>query len=147
MKRGDCMYTALEVAKYIINKCIELNRPISNLQLQKILYYVQGEYMKCNDGQPLFNNEIMAWQYGPVVPEVYYEYNKYCSNAIIFKECGEANFNVEDQSVVDSVISEKSKLNAWSLVKATHSEDPWKNTFNNNPNTKISKDAMREWFA
>lgn len=37
---------ALDVAKYIINKCIELNKPISNLQLQKIMYFVHLGYLK-----------------------------------------------------------------------------------------------------
>ena len=54
------MHTALDIARYIINKCIDLGRPVSNLQLQKILYYVQGEYMKKNDGEPLFSDEIEA---------------------------------------------------------------------------------------
>ena len=39
-------YSALDLAKYILQKCIDDSRPISNLQLQKILYYVQGEFLK-----------------------------------------------------------------------------------------------------
>lgn len=34
------MYTALDMAKYIIDKCTKDRSPISNLQLQKILYYI-----------------------------------------------------------------------------------------------------------
>lgn len=34
------MYKTLDVAKYIINKCINDNFPISNMQLQKILYCI-----------------------------------------------------------------------------------------------------------
>ena len=33
------MYPVLELAKYIVVKCINDRHPISNLQLQKILYY------------------------------------------------------------------------------------------------------------
>ena len=40
------MYSALTIAKYIIDKCTEENSPISNLQLQKILYYIQSEFNK-----------------------------------------------------------------------------------------------------
>lgn len=31
------MYTAMDLSKYIVSKCIEDGEPISNLQLQKIL--------------------------------------------------------------------------------------------------------------
>lgn len=43
------MYSAMEITKYIINKCTKEKHPISNLQLQKILYYIQkkGENKKC----------------------------------------------------------------------------------------------------
>ena len=47
--------------------------PISNLQLQKILYYLQVYFIQ-HEGIPLFEDEIEAWQFGPVIPEVYYEY-------------------------------------------------------------------------
>ena len=66
------MYLALEIAKYIIDKCTKDNCPISNLQLQKILYYIQREFLQ--QGEIAFPEEIEAWQFGPVVPEVYRQY-------------------------------------------------------------------------
>ena len=39
MEKG--LYSAMDIAKYIIDKCIDDEMPISNLQLQKILYYLQ----------------------------------------------------------------------------------------------------------
>ena len=63
----------MEIAQYIINKCTLEKCPISNLQLQKILYYVQKTFLQ-ND-MLAFSDEIEAWQFGPVVREVY---NKYC---------------------------------------------------------------------
>lgn len=44
---------------------------ISNLKVQKMLYYVQGYHLALYDDR-FFNEEIMAWQYGPVVPDVYH---------------------------------------------------------------------------
>lgn len=35
------MYSAMYVAQYIITKCTADLKPVSNLQLQKILYYIQ----------------------------------------------------------------------------------------------------------
>ena len=39
------MYSALLVAKYIIRRCAERGKSISNLKLQKILYFVQAEFL------------------------------------------------------------------------------------------------------
>ena len=40
------MYVALDLSKYIISKCVRDGHPISNLQLQKILYYIQVYFLK-----------------------------------------------------------------------------------------------------
>lgn len=40
------MYKALDISKYIINKCVNDEKYISNLQLQKILYFIQKEFLK-----------------------------------------------------------------------------------------------------
>lgn len=50
---------------------------IDPLKLQKLLYFANGYYMAENDGQPLINEYFEAWDYGPVVPTVYYEFREY----------------------------------------------------------------------
>ena len=40
------MLSALDLSKYIITKCMNDRKPISNLQLQKILYYIQVEFLR-----------------------------------------------------------------------------------------------------
>ena len=72
------MYKALDIARYIIERCREKNRTVSNLKLQKILYFVQAEFLVTKN-QPCFGETIEAWDFGPVVPEVYYEYRMYGS--------------------------------------------------------------------
>ena len=66
------MYSAMDIARYIVDKCTNDGCPISNLQLQKILYFIQRDYLK-KDSQA-YSEEIQAWQFGPVVPDVYYRY-------------------------------------------------------------------------
>ncbi|NFN93597.1 DUF4065 domain-containing protein [Clostridium botulinum] len=144
-ERGDCMHTALEIARYIINKCIELGRPVSNLQLQKILYYVQGEYMKHNNGEPLFEDDIVAWQYGPVVTSVYYEYNCYSSSNIREKQ-EETNLDSDEIGIINPIIDNKSNLSAWTLVQKTHSEDPWINAYKRYDGSTITKEELEDWF-
>lgn len=82
------MYDAVELAKYIVSKCIKDEHPISNLQLQKILYYIQKRFV--DEGTRTFSDEIEAWRFGPVVPNVYYFFCDSGSMSIILPYQGEA---------------------------------------------------------
>ena len=50
-------YEAIEIAKYIINKCTVDGCPVSNLQIQKILYFLQKHYLQ-NENTILFYDDI-----------------------------------------------------------------------------------------
>ena len=54
------MYTALDIAKWVISFCYNKEQPISNLQLQKILYFLWVDYFNRTD-EHLFEDEIFAW--------------------------------------------------------------------------------------
>jgi Uncharacterized phage-associated protein len=140
------MYTGLEISRYILNKCIELGRPISNLQLQKLLYYVQGEYIKNTNGSVLFKDMIVAWDYGPSVPDVYYEYNCYSSSCIAEKQ-KDVDLGQFERDIIDPVIIEKSAYSSWNLVEMTHLEEPWINTHKKGKGSAITIIELRNWFV
>lgn len=60
-------YDAAEVAKFIITECFKSNIAISNLKLQKMLYFLWVDFFK-KTGRRLFMDDFCAWQLGPVVP-------------------------------------------------------------------------------
>lgn len=66
--------TALQLAEYTIRRAVEKETPITNLKLQKTLYYIQGYSLRVFDS-PAFDETISHWQYGPVVPIVYFTYS------------------------------------------------------------------------
>lgn len=117
MEGGDIVsYKALDVAKYIVTKCYMENCPVTNLQIQKILYYIQKDFLK--KGTVAFDDEIEAWQFGPVVPEVYYFF---CGNGSM--RILSVYFNHLDASFtnkIDGIIVEKRVLRPWDLVADTH---------------------------
>lgn len=110
------MYNAVELSKYIVSRCAGNKYPISNLQLQKILYYIQREYI--SRGNQAFSDDIEAWRFGPVVPNVYYYFCGY--GAMPIDVMYESNISSEDQIIMDPIIDSKSKLNPWDLVADTH---------------------------
>ena len=71
-KKGESM-KVIDLSDYIINYCDYKQQKISNITLQKILYFVQGYYVS-NFGKLLFDERIDKWGYGPTVPLAYYHF-------------------------------------------------------------------------
>ena len=60
-------FRAREIAEWFLAWAEDIEADISNLKLQKLLYYAQGHYL-ARTGVPLFDDVIQAWAHGPVVP-------------------------------------------------------------------------------
>lgn len=122
-------YNAMQIANYIINKCYEEKNPISNLQLQKILYYAWVTYYK-KTKKTLFVDNICAWPLGPVVPEVYYEYNVYGGRPINIR-C-ETELDCDDAAIMDEVVKKYAQIPVNILVDMTHAKgSAWDKIFKN----------------
>ncbi|MDE7217151.1 MAG: SocA family protein [Helicobacter sp.] len=121
------MISATDLAKYIINTS---PRRMSNLELQKTIYFVELDYRKHNKGQHLINDKFKAWRYGPVVPKVYEEYRKYGPDLI---ERTDENIALEiETGVIDRSIDRCSNRKSWELVEESHRNDgAWQKSFDN----------------
>lgn len=114
-------YKALDIANKIISKTdLEHGDTISNLKLQKMLYYQQGFHL-AYFGTPLFDEDIVAWQYGPVVPSVYKEYKSFESNSISTSEEG-ISLSDDEEELFNNVYEEYNQFSAVALMKMTHEE-------------------------
>lgn len=123
-------YSALEIARYVITKCSEAGKPVSNLKLQKMLYFLWVEFYDIT-ARPLFLDEICAWQFGPVVPEVYYEF---CSHAgrPIYAFYDVSIIAPKDKTILDKIISKYIGVPANMLVHRTHAPgSAWDITYKN----------------
>lgn len=125
------MYTAMDLSKYIVTKCANDKCPLSNLQLQKILYYVQMAYLK--RGEYAFSDPIEAWQFGPVIPNVYYKFCGFGAMPITRKfEDFDAGISVRDLNLIDSIVVAKRALDPWEMVAETHrTGGAWDRTYRN----------------
>ena len=121
-------YNAIDIAKKIICKTdVEHGDTISNLKLQKLLYYMQGFHLAFFD-EPFFNESIEAWTYGPVVPVVFQEFKKYKKDSINPDNYHDDLVLTDDeQQMFDMVYSEYNRYSAVALMNMTHTEGPWKN--------------------
>lgn len=115
-------YCAMELARYIIDFCCEEGCPVSNLKLQKMLYFLQVDRYK-ETKRLLFNEGIYAWPYGPVVPEVYRRYSGYGGRAIN----NEYDIpNRESYLCLNEKILFLANYDPWDLVDISHKKGgPW----------------------
>ena len=139
------MYSVLDVAKYIIQYCKIQGYYISNLKLQKILYFVQAEFLVVSN-RACFREEIEAWDFGPVVPEVYHEYKCFGSSRIIDNSFDYTNITKNDRTLIEGIVDECSKYSASQLVELTHKQRPWKDAYQKYHNNIISNESIREYF-
>lgn len=126
------MQTAENVARWFLRQnAVKVSNGeadyISNLKLQKLLYYAQGVYLALYD-EPLFDDEIVAWQYGPVVDTVYQTYKVNGSDGIKEFELPTENFSEREEGVLQFTYKTFGQFSAWKLVDMTHNETPWAST-------------------
>lgn len=113
---------AIDVAKYIVNRCIKNEHPISNIQLQKLLYFVQLKFLQTKR-EFLIDEEFEAWRFGPVIREVY---DNYCLNgAYLITTIQKEDELVDKNSLhqVDGTIDHYSNDYPWNLAAISHREN------------------------
>lgn len=113
---------------------------ITQLTLQKLLYFVQGLASVIKE-EPAFEEPIFNWNYGPVVREVYDMYKGFGANEII--EENDINLSPCIEKIIEIVVRDYGKFNPSALIELTHEEMPWKTT---QKNEIIEFDKIRDYF-
>jgi uncharacterized phage-associated protein len=119
---------ALTIAKYFLYKANQEGDLITNLKMQKLLYYAQAWYL-VNFGRTLFDDQILAWDLGPVIKNVYNKFKKFRHTPILFDDdCKEIlkKFKKEDLRFLDEFYDQFIEYSAHDLVNMSHNEEPWK---------------------
>jgi uncharacterized phage-associated protein len=122
------MIDCLNAARYFIARAYEdsMEAEMTNMKVQKLLYYSQSLHLAMYD-EPLFEEEIQAWRYGPVCPPAYRLYSEFEANQL----------PIPDQELFLQIADDKKQLleevwqyfggyHAYRLSNMTHLEFPWK---------------------
>jgi uncharacterized phage-associated protein len=117
------MITAQDVADYIIWSSHEAGSFISNLKLQKLLFYVQAWHLAVFR-RPLFLEKFQAWIRGPAIPEIYERYKGYGWRNID-EEVKAPDLDARIVGFLEEVLTEYSPLDARYLEQLVCHEDPW----------------------
>jgi len=123
------MYRAETVANFFIGKGLESGRPVTNLKLQKLVYFAHGWYLALTD-KPLIDSTIEAWRFGPVVNSLYHGLKEYGMNPITSKlslfPYNSDRISSIDTEFLDFIWELYKDFSAEQLVNFTHEAgSPW----------------------
>ncbi|WP_394992742.1 Panacea domain-containing protein [Streptococcus alactolyticus] len=123
-----------ELANHIIAVAHDNELPITNLQLQKILYFTLRNSRRYLDEDTLketYNEPFLVWRYGPVVESQYNRFYSYGSSPII------DSFNqIPKYKKLNEMILRFLKIDVFRMVDASHTHKFWKD---NSPRIKFGR--------
>lgn len=134
-------YSAIDVAFSLLKHATEQGKSFTNLQLQKLTYVCHGLSL-AHFKRPLIIEDVYAWQYGPVIPSVYFKFKGHGSSVIT--ESREAFLDKESESIIKDVVQKLGYLTGPNLVELTHREgSPWHKVWDGTQN-KVIPDSLIE---
>jgi len=156
-------YSAESIANAFIELAAKEGKQLSNMKLQKLLYFAQGHSLSLR-GEPLITDEAQAWDYGPVYPEVYHAFKHFGAGSIekplahpfFDPEDGEdsdpwaAPRDPADHAFLQAVWNEYSGKSAVQLSEMSHVTDgPWEQARKASPGARhvvIPKERIAAYF-
>lgn len=127
-------YTAIEIAEYVLDKCVRDGCPISNLHLQPILYFLQKAFLKKKQ-HLLFKDKIYAGKYVPIVLPVH---ERYClAGAYPLLECYDTSLPKDVREILDPEIERLRSVPLLDLIRGVKEEPAWKKAIQSNESQEL----------
>ena len=142
------MNTAISVANEFIRCGVKRGRPLTQLQIQKLVYFAHAR-MLCIHGRPLIEDIFERRQHGPVVPALYERIKVHGSEPITVQIEDDASdkrgLPLIETDVVGWAYSTYGALDGFELAQITHAKgSPW---FQARPGEVIPNDTIRGYHA
>ena len=140
IQAGEAPYRVGAVANFMLDTARKERVRVTHLKLQKLVYMAYGMSTLVLDKR-LFREDIEAWRYGPVVPDLWHEFKAYRSRPIKGRSL---EYDPERDKITQPIIDLKDSTTysildltwvkygyaeAGKLVSLTHAEGtPWDRT-------------------
>ena len=136
------------VSNYFIERGKKDDRPFTPMQIQKLIFFAHGWMLAIHDRE-LLNREFEAWQYGPVMPVVYYNLSYYGGNLVDKPLLAHPQpFDEKEDDVLDQVYDLYGEFDGIRLSNMTHvREGPWHKTWQKHKRQVVIPNKMiRQYF-
>ena len=122
------MYKPQDIANWFINRGIEDANPLSQAEVQKLVYFAHAWYLAFKEN-PLIDESFEAWAYGPVIPGLYQELKHYGRQAIS-RSVDPVDLDPDTEAILEEGWSKYGHLGASKLIGLTHKiGDPWDSVY------------------
>lgn len=142
------MYTAEQIANFFIYLSKDdPDSDMTNMRLNKLLYIAQMYYMHSHNGEPLFSDNMEAWEHGPVVYDTYKKYQSYKNNKIEYLDPDYDEDEIDDDTsdfLIELYIS-TNKYSTSYLREISHFYNgAWRRIYNGENRTFLPKGAIEK---
>lgn len=150
------------VANFVLDRCDLKGRHVTNLALQKIVYFCHAWYL-VGFKKPLIKHAFEAWKHGPVLQYLYRDFKDFDKSPITVRakklnpETGEFEtvsyrFDGEERDFLERAIDFYSRIWPGTLIELSHTAGgPWDVVWNHgedvNPGMKIGDEKISEFFS
>lgn len=147
---GDAVASPSHVSDFLLIDSRDRGDVLTNLKLQKLLYYAQAWYLALY-GAPIFEEDFEAWVHGPVLPSQYHRFKEHEWRPIQGKIHMPGAFPRALNNHLQKITTTFGTETATALEMMTHQEAPWLRArrglaSTTSSNAKISKDIMKEFY-
>jgi uncharacterized phage-associated protein len=139
------MYDVRTIADYVVTYYDKNDWMISNLKLQKVLYFLQAQYLVSTD-EKLFEDEIEAWNFGPVVPAVYNQYAVYGNSPIPAFNKKIPRISRDDAKIINPMLGHLRNYSSTYLTNVTIKQKPWLKNYSECGSKIIPANEIRDYF-
>ena len=117
-------------AYYLINKFNEEKKQVTNMQIQKLMYFFEAYYLNIHpEVDKLYDCNFNAWAFGPVSIPLYKEFRKFGNGAIELTEKNKSDgekISEDKKKLLNNIFEVFKEVPAMVLVQITHMDDsPW----------------------
>lgn len=155
-------YDGNSVANFVLDFCASRKRPVTNLALQKIVYFCHV-WSLIEQEKPLVSHRFEAWQHGPVLQYLYHQFKSYDRLPITGRatrldrtsgdrKTAEYSFDTTTTDLLSRVVDFYSQLTAGHLVELSHERGgPWDHVWNHggkvNPGMQIDDRLIVDFYS
>ncbi|WP_330444235.1 Panacea domain-containing protein [Flavobacterium sp. C4GT6] len=142
-------YNCFDIADFFTKLAKEEGQGIDPMKLLKLTYIAHGWYLGIT-GKPLFHNQIQAWKYGSVIPDLYFPIKIFGKNNVdpyIFKLYTKNKLSKEDKDFLKKIWNNYKDFSGLQLSALTHEEgSPWSQVWDGNHNAIIENSIIKDYY-
>lgn len=144
------MYNCFDIAYKLLEFGKEEGIVIPQMKLLKLTYIAHGYYLGFFD-KPLFEDDVQAWKFGPVIPNLYQVTKRFGNRQVdsfIIKIYTSKELSKDDEGFLKLVWNSYKKLGGLELSTLTHKDGtPWSLTFKDGiPDLTIDNEVIKKYY-